>query len=622
MRRSARRIAAKLRDLSARRQPRRLVVEPLESRRLLVGQGEVFSISETVDASGLLGDVSAQIRWGDDTSSAANSVVGGNQTGDLRIEFDYSLDDNDFFDSQERRDLLQIAADSLISRMTDDLAAIVPTSVHQWNVSVMHPSAQPTGDDEFVSYPLPSGPAVPENTIIVFAGSRDLGDSARGVGGPAVSVGIDPISFECEIQADCDQQLADFEVFRDTVVSRGNPGGFTDPPTDFAPGVGSISFDDTGTNWYFDVDASGFPAGDQIDFLTVATHELAHVLGFGVSVPWQQLVSGGSYTGPAGIDAYQGAGNVPLQPVISGTPTHWNQSVLDLQTSLMTGSLEFTAGDRTEFSSLDFAGLKDIGWEVVDMEATVTGQHQYLASGEFTPQIVLTGSIAGEIVQTLTPVTVTAVTQTLVAAFSDSEVGEDSATGVNLTLQRGDADVSNELIVTVTGGPSGQLDMPSTIRIPRNMSQHTVQVLPVNDNQAELTKNLSFTFTAANHETAIAVISVLDDEPPLFQNPIDRFDVAQNDGATASDALRIINELMRRGGEAILDPEIEQPDEVFYDVNGDYRISALDALNVINDLPNRVSTREAPVAALASLNTAAERVRSDLDDDELIAQLF
>lgn len=114
MRRSARRIAAKLRDLSARRQPRRLVVEPLESRRLLVGQGEVFSISETVDASGLLGDVSAQIRWGDDTSSAANSVVGGNQTGDLRIEFDYSLDDNDFFDSQERRDLLQIAADSLI----------------------------------------------------------------------------------------------------------------------------------------------------------------------------------------------------------------------------------------------------------------------------------------------------------------------------------------------------------------------------------------------------------------------------------------------------------------------------------------------------------------------------
>jgi hypothetical protein len=271
---------------------------------------------------------------------------------------------------------------------------------------------------------------------------------------------------------------------------------------------------------------------------------------------------------------------------------------------------------------LDFAGLDDIGWDVVDMEATVSGQHQYQVPGQYTPEVVLTGNRGGEIVHTLAPVTVTSVTQTLTASFGVSEVSEGSSTGANVTLVRGDADTGSPLVVTVNGGPSGQLNMPATITIPQNMSLHTIAVLPINDSQAELTEHLSFTFTAANHETATASIAVLDDEPPLFQNPADRHDVAGSDGATANDALRIINELFRRGGEAILDPEVEQPVDVFFDVNGDYRISALDALNVINELPNRVAAPQASRVIAANIHPLAQRIKADLDDDDLAGQLF
>lgn len=594
-------------------------LELLESRRLLIAQGETFNFTEDLDTSGLLGDVSAQVRWGDETSSAATSVTGGNETGDLRIVFDYSLDTNNFFSSQSRRDLLQIAADSLVSRLGDDLATITPTNTHQWDVSVMHPSSDPPNGQSFVEHDLPSGPAVPANTIIIFAGARDLDGAIRGAGGSATKISIDPINFQCQTQSECDQKAAEFKVFQNAVVARGNAGGFEAPYTDFAPSIGSISFDNTGTDWYFGLNENDFPAGQKVDFLTVATHELAHTLGFGVSPSWSRIAAGGSYQGPAANAAYEGNSTVPLQDVTSGTPSHWNDSVVNVQPSSMTASLNFVQGERTEFSSLDFAGLTDIGWDVLDMNATVTAGHQYNMPGEFVPQVVLTGSQAGQIIHTLDPVTVTAVTQSLTASFANAEVSEGSTGGVGLTVVRGDVVTTDELLVTINGGPSGQLNMPATITIPANNSQHTIQVLPVNDDIAELSKELSFTFTAANHETGTAGITVLDDEPPLFQNPNDRFDVSGSDGAKASDALRVINALRGRSS-PVMDPETEQPNGVFYDVNGDYQLTALDALNIINELPNRDANgaREPMIQIVAQALIDADKDQVDAAVDAAI----
>jgi len=49
------------------------------------------------------------------------------------------------------------------------------------------------------------------------------------------------------------------------------------------------------------------------------------------------------------------------------------------------------------------------------------------------------------------------------------------------------------------------------------------------------------------------------------------------------DALQIINSLSKRS-DAVLDPRSETFEGIYYDVNGDYRIGALDALNIINSL--------------------------------------
>jgi hypothetical protein len=97
----------------------------------------------------------------------------------------------------------------------------------------------------------------------------------------------------------------------------------------------------------------------------------------------------------------------------------------------------------------------------------------------------------------------------------------------------------------------------------------------------------------------------------LFQNPAEQFDVNDNGGVTANDALLVINQLSRLGGAAALDPSSEQPNGVFYDTNGDYRITALDALVIINEVGRRANAGETELIAGVSPSD------SDDEDDDL-----
>ena len=71
---------------------------------------------------------------------------------------------------------------------------------------------------------------------------------------------------------------------------------------------------------------------------------------------------------------------------------------------------------------------------------------------------------------------------------------------------------------------------------------------------------LVFTFTAAGYVGGQAELMFLDDEPPLFQNQTNRYDIDGNGEVAVADALRAVNELTRRSGQAsFLDPASEQP---------------------------------------------------------------
>ena len=350
---------------------RRLRHEPLEDRRLLTTlEGDAFALpTQALDPVGFLGDLSAQIDWGDGSSTAVDVDSPNNPNG-VRIRFDYSLDDNNFFNSSARRALLQQAADTVTQYFGDSLAAIVPSGSNTWTPRVRHPSQG--ASNQFL------GPrvdvnlnSVAANEIVVYAGARDFIGSVRGVGATGSS------------------RVVGSQAWLDLVESRGQAGVLASTPTDYSIFAGSVSFDTSGTNWYFDSDIDGIET-DEIDFYTVAVHELSHVLGFGLGDTWENLTAGGTFNGPQARAAYAGSGAPPV------TSDHWAVSVGDLQQTVLTPVVD-AFGRRQILGRLDLAALDDIGWDVTYPSVVqVNGSHTYGDNGDFDVTVTLEGSQIGQ----------------------------------------------------------------------------------------------------------------------------------------------------------------------------------------------------------------------------------
>jgi hypothetical protein len=88
------------------------------------------------------------------------------------------------------------------------------------------------------------------------------------------------------------------------------------------------------------------------------------------------------------------------------------------------------------------------------------------------------------------------------------------------------------------------------------------------------------------HDDAVAVF----DGPWNYSNPVYRYDVNQNQGASAADALAVINELQYRRYSDRVTQRVKDPATVdlayfrFHDVSRDDMITARDVLLVINEL--------------------------------------
>jgi len=797
---------------------RALHAEQLEKRQLLVAEGALYSISESFDAAELPGTLSASIRWDDGSSSPAETSRVGSG-GRLRFTFDYSLDSRGFFSgsNQARRESLELAGKIVLSRLTDTLSAIMPGGINTWSPNIRHPSAG--AGLNVPLHHLPASLSVAANEIIVYVGSRDFPAGVRGLGGPGAAGSFGT------------------PEFNKIVNSRGEPGALAGNPTDYAPAVGSVSFDvDSSTDWYFGANPDGIEPG-QIDFVSVAAHELAHVLGFGIAPSWTRLVNSNSrFTGAASRAAYAGSGGVPV------AGAHWADDVRGHDDRVPAMSSELHANtNRHLLTALDYAALDDMGWEVVDTGITVTSSHRFPddgpADGTYSPELVLSsrmdGKFVAEIVHPLDSVAVTNVAPTLTvvgdqvvmagqplsitdlgtvtdpgyvnllanpvtrekfrytidwgdgspltrgvanidrtgnssgrltrgsfdaehvytavgihtvtvsvsdddggmdqqtftvtvspppelvleldqvavseaageraarltirrngpgqqapqtvnlrssdqteaelpnsvvipageqavnvfvravddalldgdisveltassagltdktvallvkdreeltAQLAAASVSEDSATGVSLTLHRSNTDSDDPLTVTIHGGDGWELQQPATVTIPAEQQTGTVTLIPIDDPDPEPPTALNIVFTAAGYVDDRVTLLIEDDEPPAFQNPHDPFDVSGSDGVQASDALQIVNELMRRAGQNFLDPRSEQPDGVFLDVNGDYQVTALDALIVINELPNRDSNGQPRAESQQQLTGIYPGIGFDPEEDDL-----
>lgn len=273
----------------------------------------------------------------------------------LTVQIDYSLDTNNFFDTPEKRALLQTAADTAVARYTDTLAAIVPSGTNTWKAILDHPAN--TGTTEMNNL------TVPANTLLVFAGGRDM--SSLGIGGPG--------GFSS----------SGTTAWNDLVASRGQPNARGAGAHDFGPYGGSITFDTSpATAWYFGLDDSQINGKN--DFYSVALHEMAHLLGFGTSDSWESRVSGSLFTGPAAVGEYDGSGNVPL----SSDKSHWASNTTDGgQEAAM--DPELTTGSRKNLTALDLAGMDDVGWEI-PLSAALSSASSVTHSGASSTSFTVT----------------------------------------------------------------------------------------------------------------------------------------------------------------------------------------------------------------------------------------
>lgn len=251
----------------------------------------------------------------------------------LTIQLDYSFDTSGFFNDPARRRVLEAAVNEVAARIDSSLGAILPSPGNSWTASFIHPS---TGQMQTITNLV-----VPADTLIVFVGARDLPGVEAGTGGFGGWSATGSSTWLSEIS------------------TRGTGQAM--------PWGGSLAFDNRGTDWSFSLTSV---TSQGVDFYSVAQHELGHLLGLGTSSRWFDQVAGNAFHGPWAKGVY--GGPVPLQ---SGG-LHWADGVNGfgchcpscVGVSAVSAQASLTptlpTGRRVGFSELDFAALRDIGWQV------------------------------------------------------------------------------------------------------------------------------------------------------------------------------------------------------------------------------------------------------------------
>jgi hypothetical protein len=264
----------------------------------------------------------------------------------ITFDFDYSLDSGFFTTNPAAKTALERAATVFSDRLLDNLTDITPGNGNTWNTDFTNPS---TGVETFI-YDL----TIPANSIKVYIGGAALGGSL-GQGGRGGFHGNGDSTFLSKLQY------------------RGQLAAADTPPRDFAWWGGTISFNKN-VAWNFNLDG---PVGGKNDFLTVATHELAHVLGFGTSPAWRAWltpvpVTGGTqyigpFTGPKAMKLNNNTA-VPLEtPSGTSNAQHFKNSLMSTAGGVAQETLmdpDITTGTRKKITLLDWAALDDIGWDL------------------------------------------------------------------------------------------------------------------------------------------------------------------------------------------------------------------------------------------------------------------
>ncbi len=275
----------------------------------------------------------------------------------FNIEIDYRFDSSGFFDDPARRAAMERAAEIWEGLIQDEFADIP--------AGVSFATTNPSDRSETVTITLDRS----VDDLIIFVGAEDIsgGGSAQGVAPYNHPVGCPCSACHAHhnhahdgVEGQTDAETLGlggpvvFGVTGDFLTSR-----FTDnfrntgPVTDFEPFVGIITFSPT-ADWFFGLDEP-IPS-TQIDFISTAMHEIGHILGIGTAAIFEQIGSGGSFTG-ANAQAANGGNPIPLLSDLSHIAEGFmaNMTLMDPTTQ---------DGVRVMPTTSDLALLADIGYEI------------------------------------------------------------------------------------------------------------------------------------------------------------------------------------------------------------------------------------------------------------------
>ncbi len=316
----------------------------------------------------------ASIDWGDGTSQQISVSASPAFHTPLTVIISYSRDFNNFFDTLLKRDLLQLAADTFVSRLADNLAAIRPGPSNTWDVIFADPA---TGSSATLSNLM-----IGANEILLFAGGRELEAPSLGSGGFG--------GFNANGTA----------AFIATVKARGESGVLSEGnETDLGPWGGSIAFSTrSDVRWHFGETTEGLGPGET-DFLTVAIHELGHLFGFGSAPSFQNLIDtvNNEFDGPKSVAEYDETGSPPL----NSNGDHWAEGTADdeIETSM---DPTIASNKRKLFSPLDFAAIDDLGWSIVPQrQGNIFGSHIYPDDGVYILSMTITDQTGREATESI-----------------------------------------------------------------------------------------------------------------------------------------------------------------------------------------------------------------------------
>ena len=263
----------------------------------------------------------------------------------LTIKIDYTYDATNFFNTQAKRDAVEAVAKFYGDMIQDSLLRIDEAEYpgNTWTAVTTYPATGGTLN-------LP-GLVVPANTIIVYVGARDLGGNTAGLAGPG------------------GYSASGFNEWFSLLRGRGSAGASNPTAslrTDFAPWGGTMAFDIDST-WNF----SQTQNVGGTEFISIALHEMGHMLGIGTADSWFNKISSTVFTGSACNRSYG------TNPQVQSGGGHFGGTV---STSRSFGSFNVAHGTTRQVlmlptlvdnnstlvvaSDMDLAALVDIGWQI------------------------------------------------------------------------------------------------------------------------------------------------------------------------------------------------------------------------------------------------------------------